>query len=149
MRAVVHALLLALAAQTTTGLGGTWTLDPAGRGGRGNFAGYSTATRLVISESASEVTIQSNTGIENQMVTATYTLDGSERPVPGPLGWDTRASATRQNGALVVTIKRSIDGPDGKLNFEIRDTYSVAGDALTLERSQGSRTQKMVYRRTP
>ncbi len=104
---------------------------------------------MVITESASEVTIQTNTGIENQPVTATYRLDGSENPVPGPLGWDTRASATRQNGTLVVTIKRSIDGPDGKLNFEIRDVYSVAGSVLTLERSQGARSQKMVYQRTP
>jgi len=149
MRAVVLAALLALAAQTSSGLAGTWTLDPAGRGGRGNFAGYSTATRMVIAESATEVTIQTNTGIENQLVAATYRLDGSENPVPGPLGWDTRASARRQDGNLVVTIKRSIDGPEGTVNFEIRDVYTVAGNVLTLERSQGSRSQKMVYQRTP
>jgi hypothetical protein len=149
MRAAVLAALLALAAQTSSGLAGTWTLDPAGRGGRGNFAGYSTATRMVIAESATEVTIQTNTGIENQLVAATYRLDGSENPVPGPLGWDTRASARRQDGKLVVTIKRSIEGPEGKLNFEVRDVYTVAGNVLTLERSQGSRSQKMVYQRTP
>jgi hypothetical protein len=149
MTAIVLVALAALAAQAPSGLAGTWALDASGRGSRGNFAGYSTATRLVISESAREVTIHSNTGIENQQVTATYKLDGSESAVPGPLGWDTRASAKRQDGTLVVTIKRSIDGPDGKLNFEIRDVYSVAGDVMTLERSQGTRTQKMVYKRTP
>jgi hypothetical protein len=147
MRTLIFSSLIALAAQTSSGLAGMWTLDPAGRGGRGNFAGYATATRMVIAESAAEVTIQTNTGTENQLVTATYRLDGSENPVPGPLGWDTRASATRQNGALVVTIKRSIDGPEGKLNFEIRDVYSVTGNELILERSQGSRTQKAVYKR--
>jgi hypothetical protein len=147
MRTLILSSLIALAAQTASGLAGTWTLDPAGRGGRGNFAGYTTATRMVITESATDVAIQTNTGIENQLVTATYKLDGSENPVPGPLGWDTRASATKQGGSLVVTIKRSIDGPEGKLNFEIRDVYSVAGDVLTLERSQGSRTQKTVYTR--
>jgi hypothetical protein len=147
MRAVVLAALVALAAQSSVGLAGTWIIDPAGRGGRGNFAGYATATRMVITESANEVTIQTNTGIENQVVTATYTLDGSENPVPGPLGWDTRASATRQDGKLLVSIKRSIDGPEGKVNFEIRDVYSVSGNVLTLERSQGSRTQKTLYNR--
>ena len=130
-------------------LAGTWAIDPAGRGGRGNFAGYSIATRMVITESATEVKIETNTGTENQLQTAIYTLDGSENPVPGPLGWDTRASARRQDGKLLVTITRSIDGPEGKLNFEIRDVYSVAGNVLTLERSQGSRTQKTVYQRTP
>lgn len=149
MTAIVVVTLAALAAQAPPGLAGTWTLDASGRGGRGNFAGYATATRMVIAESANDVTVQTNTGTENQLVTATYKLDGSENPVPGPLGWDTRASATRKSGTLMVTITRSIDGPDGKLNFQIRDVYSVAGDVLTLERSQGNRTQKMVYRRTP
>ena len=149
MTAIILAALAALASQASSGLAGTWTLDASGRGGRGNFAGYATATRMVIAESANDVTVHTNTGTENQLVTATYKLDGSESPVPGPLGWDTRASAIRKNGTLTVTIKRSIDGPDGKLNFEIRDVYSVAGDVLTLERSQGNRTQKMVYRRTP
>ena len=46
-----------------------------------------------------------------------------------------------------MTIKRSIDGPEGELNFEIRDVYTVAGSVLIFERSQGSRTQKMVYNR--
>ena len=158
MRALVLTTLLALAAvgpvllsgpavAQAPGLAGTWAIDPAGRGGRGNFAGYSTATRMVITESATEVTVQTNTGTENQLQTATYKLDGSENLVPGPLGWDTRASAARRDGKLFVTVKRSIDGPDGKVNFEIRDVYSVAGNVLTLERSQGSRTQKTIYNR--
>jgi hypothetical protein len=143
------ALVVALAlAQAPSSLAGTWTLDAgAGRGGRGNFAGYSTATRMIITESATEVTIQSNTGTENQMQTAIYKLDGSSNAVPGPIGWDTNAVASRQNGALVVTIKRSIEGPDGPVNFEIRDVYTLVGNVLTLERSQGNRTQKTTYNR--
>lgn len=146
MRAHVLAVALALA-QIPSSLAGTWTLDASGRGGRGNFAGYSTATRMTIAESATEVTIQTNTGTENQLQTAVYTLDGSESAVPGPIGWETKAKAARQDGKLVVTIRRSIEGPDGRLNFEIRDVYSVAGNVLTLERSQGNRTQKMIYNR--
>jgi len=146
MRAQVLAVALALA-QIPSSLAGTWTLDASGRGGRGNFAGYSTATRMTIAESATEVTIQTNTGTENQLQTAVYTLDGSESAVPGPIGWETKAKAARQDGKLVVTIRRSIEGPDGRLNFEIRDVYSVAGNVLTLERSQGNRTQKMIYNR--
>ena len=147
MRTHVFALLFvgqvlffgpAVEAQSSSSLAGTWVLDPAGRGGRGNFAGYSTATRMIVTESGTEATIQSNTGIENQMQTAVYTLDGSENAVPGPIGWDTKATAARQDGKLVVTIKRSIQGPEGPVNFEIRDVYTVAGNVLTLERSQGN-----------
>ena len=79
------------------------------------------------------------------MQTSTYRLDGSETTVPGPLGWDTRAKASRRDGALVVSITRSIHGPEGELRFEITDVYRVSGGVLTLERSQGSQTRKMTY----
>ena len=126
-------------------MSGDWTL--ANQSGRGNFAGYSTPTRLSIVEAPGQVTIAADTGTENQMTSSTYRLDGSETVVPGPLGWDTRAKATRRDGALVVAITRTIDGPDGKLRFEISDIYRVDDGVLTLERSQGSRTRKMTYAR--
>jgi hypothetical protein len=126
-------------------LSGEWQLSA--QGGRGNFAGYSTPTRLKISETGNAVTIEANTGTENQMTAATYRLDGSETAVPGPLGWDTRAKASRRDDALVIAIMRTIDGPEGKLRFEISDIYRVDNGVLTLERSQGSRTRKMTYAR--
>ena len=126
-------------------MSGRWQL--AQQSGRGNFAGYSTPTRLTITESAGAITIETDTGTENQMTASTYRLDGSETVVPGPLGWDTRAKATRRDGALAISIVRTIDGPDGKLRFEIADVYRVDNGVLTLERSQGSRTRKMTYGR--
>jgi hypothetical protein len=128
-------------------LSGQWQLS--NQSGRGNFAGYSTPTRLTISELANAITIATNTGTENQMATATYRLDGAETVVPGPLGWDTRAKALRRDGALVIAVTRTIDGPDGKLTFEISDVYRVDNGVLTLERTQGSRTRKMTYNRFP
>jgi hypothetical protein len=128
-------------------LSGEWRLT--GQSARGNFAGYATPTNLRIKESSNEVTIEGNTGTENQMTAATYRLDGSETVVPGPLGWDTRASAARKDGALVIAVMRTIDGPDGKLRFEISDVYRVEDGVLTIERSQGSRTRKMTYGRPP
>ena len=41
-------------------------------------------------------------------------------------------------------MRRAVQGPDGELNFEIRDVYTAAGDTLTLERAQGNRTQRLV-----
>jgi hypothetical protein len=131
----------------STPLSGEWRL--MAQSARGNFAGYATPTNLRIKESPSEVTIAGNTGTENQMTAATYRLDGSETIVPGPLGWDTRAKAVRKDGALVIAVTRMIDGPDGKLRFEISDVYRVENGVLTLERSQGSRTRKMTYGRPP
>jgi hypothetical protein len=133
-------------ARSPTSLVGQWQLS--GQSGRGNFAGYSTPTRLTISEVGNEVTIAGDTGTENQMVASTYRLDGAETAVPGPLGWDTRAKASRKDGVLVVSVTRTIDGPSGKLRFDISDVYRVdENGVLTLERTQGSRTRKMTFAR--
>jgi hypothetical protein len=127
-------------------LSGSWAIDRA-RSGRGNFAGLAPPGRIEIGQTTGEMSIGTDTGTENQITTAVYRLDGSETEAPGPIGWDTRARASMQDGRLVVTLIRSIDGPDGKLTFEIRDMYSATGDTLTLERSQGNRTQTLIYTR--
>jgi hypothetical protein len=112
-----------------------------------NFAGYSTASRLLISEAPGAITVESNTGTEGQMQAALYKLDGSEIGVPGPVGWNTTARASRQGETLVVNVTRAIDGPAGKLTFSIKDVYSESDGVLTLERTQGPRTVKTQYRR--
>jgi hypothetical protein len=132
-------------ATPAAGLLGTW--QAADR--PPNFAGYSTATRLVIRESANQIVVESNTGTENQMQVAVYPLDGSENGVPGPVGWNTTARASRQDGRLIVTATRTIDGPDGRLTFTIKDVYSESGGILTLDRTQGPRTQRTTYSRAP
>ena len=126
------------------GLSGAWVSTAKGRS---NFAGLSSPSRIVISESPASVTVETDTDTDNEMVAAVYELDGSENPAPGPLGWETRARATKQDGRLVVTMKRSIEGPDGLMTFEIKDVYSVEGNTLTLERSQGTRSQRLTYTR--
>jgi hypothetical protein len=131
---------------TAAGLPGDWVID-RNRSARGNFAGMAPPGRLKITQSATEMAVATDTGTGNRMETAVYKLDGSQTDVPGPLGWETHARAAMQDGRLVVTMNRSIDGPDGKVTFEIRDVYTAAGDTLTLERSQGTRTQKLVYTR--
>ena len=126
------------------GLSGAWVTTAKGRT---NFAGLSSPTRIVITESTTAITVETDTDTDNEMVAAVYRLDGSENPAPGPLGWETRARAAKQDGRLVVTMQRSIEGPDGLMTFEIKDVYSVDGNTLTLERSQGTRTQRLMYTR--
>jgi hypothetical protein len=133
-------------ATTAVGFPGEWVID-RNRSARGNFAGMAPPGRLEIKQSATEMAVASDTGTGNRMETAVYKLDGSQTDVPGPLGWETHAKAAMQDGRLMVTMNRSIDGPDGRVSFEIKDVYTVAGDTLTLERTQGTRTQKLVYTR--
>lgn len=152
--AVISGLVVALSVvgAQAPNLAGTWTLDAAASGrGRGNFAGFSIATRMTIGQSPAEVRVETNTGTEGQAQTAVYKLDGSAGAVPGPIGWDTKAVASLANGTLLVKVTRVIEGPDGPIRFEITDAYSVAstgaGSVLTLERSQGARALKLVYTR--
>jgi hypothetical protein len=131
-------------------LAGAWVLESAdgGFGGRRAFAGFSVATRLAVSVSAGAVTVETDTGTQGLVQTAVYRLDGSDNDVPGPLGWRTAARASLTDDRLAVAITRSIQQPDGSpIVFEIEDVYTVADGALTLERSQGGRTQTLVYRR--
>ena len=43
--------------------------------------------------------------------------------------------------------RRSMTGPTGPMGVEVKDVYSVAGDVLTIDRSMGRVTQKLIYRK--
>ncbi len=130
-----------------SGLSGTWALQADAEAGRNRrpITGLSVATQLVIRQTPDQVVVDSNTGTANTIVTTTYTLDGNEHPIPGPIGWDTRARSVWDGTTFDVAIKRSVQGPEGELIFEIRETYTSTQDTLTLTRSQGRSVQKLVY----
>ena len=138
-----------LAQSIPAGLSGTWALQMDANAARNRrpITGLSIGTQLVVRHSPAEVTIESNTGTENSIVSTTYKLDGSQHEIPGPIGWETRAKSTWDGTTLVASIRRSVQGPEGELVFEIRETYSVKGDTLTLERTQGKTVQTLVYNR--
>ena len=147
--ALVVAASPAAAQSIAPGLSGTWTLAPDADAGRNRrpITGLSIATRLVITESPDALTVEGNTGTGNTIVTTRYQLDGSEHPIPGPIGWDTRAKSAWNGTTLEVAITRVVQGPDGALTFEIVERYTAEGDTLTLERRQGTSVQTLRYRR--
>ena len=142
-------------AQAQPELAGSWTLDDAGTGGGGRggggrgggVPGFPLANQLVIKVLPSEVIVDSDTGSGGSIQTFVYKLDGSTTNVPGPLGWETTAKAGWQSDGLAVTIRRSITGPNGPIGANVTEVYRVSGNTLTIERSLGATTQKLVYRR--
>ena len=139
----------AFAQQAPPGLAGTWILqaDAAAARNRRPINGISIATRLVVRVTGSEIGIDSNTGTDNAVITTLYKVGGGEQAIPGPIGWDTRAASTVDAGKLVVAIRRSVQGPEGELTFDIREVYAVDGDTLTVERTQRRTVQTLVYKR--
>jgi hypothetical protein len=157
-RHAVHVFIIALlaliaapvAAQSiASGLSGSWMLQADAEAARNRrpITGLSIATELVIRQSATEVSVDSNTGSEGATVTTTYRLDGGQHPITGPIGWKTVARTAWDGTKMVVDIKRSVAGPEGELVFDIRETYTPAGDTLTVERVQGKAVQRLVYRK--
>jgi hypothetical protein len=132
-------------------LSGTWTLqaDIDATRNRRPINGLSIATELTIRQSPSAITVESNTGTAGAIVTTTYDLDGGSHEIPGPIGWDTRATSAWDGTALTVNVRRSVQGPDGELVFEIRERYAASAGALSLERTQGRTTQRLLYDRKP
>lgn len=143
----------ALGAQGNAALAGTWTFDRqasaigATRGG--GVPGFPQANQLVITVTPTEVKVDGDTGSAGAIQTSIYKLDGSTTDVPGPLGWQTTAKAAWQGESLVVTVRRTIEGPNGPIGANVTDTYSVVGSVLTIERRLGATTQKLVYTRKP
>jgi hypothetical protein len=150
MIAAIVACAAALGAQAGSDLAGTWTIErgaaPAGRGA-GGIAGIPIANTIIIKLSPSDVTMETDTGSGQSMQSFVYKLDGSSNPVPGALGWETKATAAWQGTSLVVMTRRSMTGPTGPMGVDVKDVYSVAGDILTIDRSMGRVTQKLIYKK--
>jgi len=151
MASFVLTMAVPAAAQSIApALSGTWVLqaDADAARNRRPITGLSIATRLSIQQTATQVAVESNTGSEGSLVTTTYQLSGAEHSIPGPIGWETKATSNWDGTKLTIAIRRSVHGPDGELVFDIREIYTPSGDSLTVERTQGKATQKLLYKKS-
>ncbi|MBI3262259.1 MAG: hypothetical protein HYZ58_03800 [Acidobacteria bacterium] len=143
-------------AQEKASFAGTWNFDeaksdpaPAGRGGggggRGGGRGGAVATTLVIKQTAAEVTIESTTGQGSQ--TAVYKVGGESTVTMGR--GEMKAKTSWDGDKLVIDGTQNLSTPNGDISIQRKDVISVAGNVLTIERTQttqqGSQTRKLVY----
>ena len=148
--AVLAATAAGISAQAIPDLSGTWIVDaaksdpapPATGRGRGNV------NQMVIVKTDETLTV--TLGGANYI----YNLDGSERT--GPPGGETKSKIATDGGKVVVTWKREyFAGPDkGYQTSTGRDTYTVSGGVLTVERmtalpGEAPQTRKTVYNKAP
>lgn len=146
-------------AQASANLAGTWTFDsaksdpaPQGRQAGGFVVGRcgvgAPATQLVIKQDATELTV--NSTLAQCVETAVYKLNGGESIISG--FDDTKAMAMWDAGNLVITTKKTVQGPGIEITFDGKEIYSLAGGTLTIVRTQttpqGSQTRKLVYNKS-
>jgi len=165
---VVSALAAALAmpalvlAQAKADLSGTWTIDQAksdpppgppggagggrGGGGGGRMMGGGMPSKLVIKQTGAELTVEST--LPNGAQTSVYKLDGSESVNKMGMG-EAKSQASWDGGNLVITGKQAISTPQGDIELDIKEVYSVSGSTLTVTTTRttprGENTRKLVF----
>ena len=146
-------------AQAKADFSGTWTFDeaksdpaPGGGGGgggargRGGRMGGGSPTRLVIKQTAGDVTIEST--LANGAQTAVYKLDGSESINKLGMG-DATSKATWDGANLVLNSALALTTPQGDMQITSKEVYSVTGSVLTVTTTRvtprGETTRKLVF----
>lgn len=131
---------------------GKWTYNQAlsGRGTSGNNPVVSFPSELLIKQTPGELHWQAGS-IRQDSITAIFTLDGSEVMMTGPPEITMKGKAVLEGDKLVITSKRSYSSPAGDITSEFKEVYSIAGDLLTVEKTQAtggiSSTLQAVYNR--
>jgi hypothetical protein len=155
---VVPALALA---QAKADFSGTWTFDeaksdaapggggggrPGGGGGAGGGRMGGTPSKLVIKQTAAELTVEST--MPSGAQTAVYKLDGTESTNKSGMG-SAKTKASWDGGNLVLTGKQAIATPNGDIEIDTKEVYSLAGNVLTVTTTRttprGENTRKLVF----
>jgi hypothetical protein len=160
--AIAVALAVAVPAltfgQAKTDFSGTWSFDEAksdpaggpgggGGGGRpGGGRGGGPPSKLVIKQTAGEVTIEQT--LPNGAQTVVYKLDGSESVNKLAMG-ESKAKASWDGANLVIAGQQSISTPQGDFEIGLKDVYTLASGVLTITSTRvtprGEATRKLVY----
>jgi hypothetical protein len=146
----VHAVTLA---QTRPDFSGTWRLNVARSAPNvaGNTPNIPFPSQIVARQTPTDISVES-TSVRQQPVSAVYKLDGSKVTVKAPEGISETGEAKFDGGNLVITSRRSFSSPAGDVVVDFKETWSVSGNVLTIEktRTQSGDTSnsKAVYDKT-
>jgi hypothetical protein len=152
----VSAVLAVPAITSTQGkpdFSGVWIYNQAqsGRGTSGNSPVVSFPTELHIKHLPGELQWEGRT-VRQDPVSAVFKLDGTEVVMKGDPETTMKGKAVLEGDKLVITSSRSYSSPAGDIVTEYKEVYSLAGDMLTVEKTQStggiSNTLKAVYTKT-
>ena len=149
----VAASVVSVFAQTPD-FSGIWKLDTdrseitAGRGGRRGGRGGGAPDALVITQTATELTIERSTS--TQSGTLTYTLEG-ESSIPAGRGGSMTITSHWDGATLVSEGSQELSFGDRGITIEVREVRSLSADGQTLTvevtrtTPRGANTNTLVY----
>lgn len=135
------ALTLALPAltlaQSRPDFSGSWVFNQgkSTKGTGGNTPVVTFPSEMVIKQTAGELHVEGST-MRQDAITAVYKFDGSEVTVGMPAGITEKARAAWDGNRLVITSKRSVSSIVGDIVTDFRETWSLAGNVLTIEKTR-------------
>ena len=151
--AVALAVSVPARTQGKPNFSGRWTYNQALSGQRtsGNNPLVSFPSELLIKQTPAELHWQAST-VRQDAITAIFKLDGSDVTMAGSPEMTITGKAMLEGDTLVITSRRSYSSPAGDISTDFKEVYSVAGDVLTVEKTQTtggiSSTLKAVYNKT-
>jgi hypothetical protein len=123
---------------------GTWTLDPASAPAAGSEGGALGNGPAMVKHTADALTIERTTDADK--ITLTFKLDGTESRnvmMRGGRQADTMSIAKWNGPKLTIVTKQEMDSQLTESN----EVWTVNGNTLTVETTNGRNTQKLIYKK--
>jgi hypothetical protein len=140
-------------AQSKTDFSGRWRYNQqlSDKATSGNSPTIFFPEQLYIHQTAAEVNVEAR-NYRQDPVMFVYKFDGSETISQGESGVTASVKAAWDGAKLVVTSKRSFSSPAGEITIVWKEVYSVAGDTLTVEKTETTtgavtETLKAIYKK--
>jgi hypothetical protein len=155
---VAIALLAAPAsagAQTHQDYSGKWALSQSksSRGAAGNGATISFGSELVVTQSPTELKVESSFPRIEKTQVVVFKLDGSEVTIPIQDGVVEKAKATWDGDKVAITAHRVVTTQFGEFVSDTKETWTRMGNLLTIQKTLSSEgvsdTETAVFEQHP
>ena len=124
-------------AQAHQDYSGRWALSQSKStpGAAGNGATISFGSELAITQSPTELTVESRFPRVEQKQTVVFKFDGSEVTTPLSEGVVEKAKAGWEGDTVVIAARRVISTQFGEFVSETKETWSRTGNLLTIKKT--------------
>jgi len=131
------AVPVSAAAQAHQNYSGNWALSQAKstQGAAGNGATISFGSELIVTQSPTELKVESRFPRVEQTQIVVFKFDGSEVTTPLSEGVVEKAKAVWEGDKVVITARRVVSTQFGDFVSETKETWSRMGNVLTIQKT--------------